>query len=174
LYKISELLILTRNCKIYFSTELLKNYLLDITIKRSQFNYIFNFYSRNKKKKKNIDFLIYYRRHTNKETSYPYNFIEKLISLKLKIHIVGDHFNNKSVINHGYVTNKKINILLSKTFFSISSTENFYTLFNIECFNNNVIVIVNKLKKKYIKYFKNNFLFIDFQDNNFIKKIRKT
>ena len=170
LYKISELFLLTRNNEIYFSTELLKNYLFKYTIKKSQFNYIFNFYSKTKKKKKNIDFVIYYRKHVNKESSYSYNFIEKLISLKFKIHIVGDHFFNKFVINHGYISNKKINLLLSRTFFSISSNENFYTLFNMECFKHNVVVIIDKTKKKYIRYFKNKFLFIDFANNNFAKK----
>jgi hypothetical protein len=170
LYKISELFLLTRNNEIYFSTELLKNYLFKYTIKKSQFNYIFNFYSKTKKKKKNIDFVIYYRKHVNKESSYSYNFIEKLISLKFKIHIVGDHFFNKFVINHGYISNKKINLLLSRTFFSISSNENFYTLFTMECFKHNVVVIIDKTKKKYIRYFKNKFLFIDFTNNNFVKK----
>ena len=170
LYKISELFLLARNNEIYFSTELLKNYLFNYTIKKSQFNYIFNFYSKTKKKKKNIDFLIYYRKHFNKEASYSYNFIEKLISLKFKIHIVGDYFFNKFVINHGYISNKKINLLLSRTFFSISSNENFYTLFNMECFKHNVVVIVDKTKKKYIRYFKNKFLFIDFRNNTFVIK----
>jgi hypothetical protein len=170
LYKISELFLLTRNNEIYFSTELLKNYLFNYTIKKSQFNYIFNFYSKTKKKKKNIDFLIYYRKHFNKEASYSYNFIEKLISLKFKIHIVGDYFFNKFVINHGYISNKKINLLLSRTFFSISSNENFYTLFTMECFKHNVVVIIDKTKKKYIRYFKNKFLFIDFRNNTFVIK----
>ena len=173
LYKISELFLLARNNQIYFSTELLKNYLFKYTIKKSQFNYIFNFYSKTKKKKKNIDFLIYYRKHVNKEASYSYNFIEKLISLKFKIHVVGDYFFNKFVINHGYISNKKINLLLSRTFFSISSNENFYTLFNMECFKHNVVVIIDKNKKKYIRYFKNKFLFIDFRNNTFVIKTFK-
>jgi hypothetical protein len=173
LYKISELFLLIRNNKIYFSTELLKIHLLKYTIKKSQFNYIFNFYSKTKQKKKNIDFLIYYRKHVNKEASYSYNFIQKLISLKFKIHVVGDHFFNKFVINHGYISNKKVNSLLSRTFFSISSNENFYTLFNMECFKHNVVVVVNKTKKKYIKYFKKKFLFINFKNNSFaIKKFK--
>jgi hypothetical protein len=173
LYKISELFLLIRNSEIYFSTELLKIYLTDYTIKKSKFNYVFNFYSKTKKINKNIDFLIYYRKHTNKEITYPYNFIDKLISLKFKIHIVGDHFVNKFVFNHGYISNKKINFLLARTFFSISSYENFYTLFNMECFKNNVVVIVDKTKKKHIRYFKKNFMFVDFRNKNFIiKKIK--
>lgn len=174
LYKISELFLFVRSNKIYFSTELLKSYLFNYTIKKSHFNYIFNFYIKNKKVKKNIDILVYCRKHINKEASYPHNFIKKLVSLKVKVHIVGDHFPNKFVINHGYISNKKVNHLLKQTFFSISSNENFYTLFNMECFNNNVIILVDKTKKKYIKYFKDKFLFIDFKDNNFlIQKFKK-
>jgi len=173
LYKISELFLLARNNKIYFSTELLKIYLFKYTIEKSQFNYIFNFYSESKSKKKNIDFLIYYRKHINKETSYPYNFIEKLVSLKFKIHFVGDYFSNEFVINHGFISNKKVNLLLARTFFSISSNENFYTIFNMECFKNNVVVVIDKTKKKNIRYFKNKFLFIDFKNENFlIKKLK--
>jgi hypothetical protein len=162
LYKISEIFLLIRNSKIYFSTDLLKKYLLKYTIKKSQFNYIFNFFSETIKIKKNIDFLIYYRKHPNKEMTFLDYFIKRLIFLKFKIHIVGDRYYNKSVINHGYINNKKINLLLSKTFFSITSNENFYTLFNMECFNHHVLVLVDKKNKKYIKYFKEKFLFVDF------------
>jgi hypothetical protein len=80
-YKISEIFLNFRKTEIYFSTDLLKKYLFNFTIKKSKFNYIFNYYSPNIKSKKNIDFLIYYKKHKNKENFFPYPLIKKLISL---------------------------------------------------------------------------------------------
>jgi hypothetical protein len=167
-YKISEFFLIIRNSQIYFSTELLKKYLFNCTIKKSNFNYIFKYYSKKILKKKNIDFLIYYRKHKNKEASFPFSFIKNLIRLNFKIHIVGDYFKNSYVKNHGYLNNKKINNLLSKSFFSLISNENPYTLFTIECLNNNVKIIADQNFKKEIKYFRKEFIFLDFK-----KKINK-
>jgi hypothetical protein len=171
-YKISEFFLIIRNSQIYFSTELLKKYLFNCTIKKSNFNYIFKYYSKKILKKKNIDFLIYYRKHKNKEASFPFSFIKNLIRLNFKIHIVGDYFKNSYVKNHGYLSNKKINNLLSKSFFSLISNENPYTLFAIECLNNNVKVIADLKYKKEIKYFTKEFIFLDFKktiNRNLIK-----
>ena len=167
-YKISEFFLIIRNSQINFSTELLKKYLFKCTIKKSNFNYIFKYYSKKILKKKSIDFLIYYRKHKNKEASFPFSFIKNLIKLNFKIHIVGDYFKNSYVKNHGYLSNKRINILLSKSFFSLISNENPYTLFTIECLNNNVKIIADQSFKKEIKYFKKEFIFL-----NFKKKINK-
>jgi hypothetical protein len=167
-YKISEFFLIIRNSQINFSTELLKKYLFKCTIKKSNFNYIFKYYSKKILKKKSIDFLIYYRKHKNKEASFPFSFIKNLIKLNFKIHIVGDYFKNSYVKNHGYLSNKRINNLLSKSFFSLISNENPYTLFTIECLNNNVKIIADQSFKKEIKYFKKGFIFL-----NFKKKINK-
>jgi hypothetical protein len=168
-YKISEMFLNFRKTEIYFSTDLLKKYLSNLTINKSKFNYIFNYYSKTIKKKKSIDFLIYYRKHTNKESLFPYKLIKKLIALNFKIHLVGDYFKNSNVINHGYINNKKVNNLLSKTHFSLSSNENLYTLFTMECINNHVKIIINKSQRNDIKFFKRNFFFINFNTINLQK-----
>jgi hypothetical protein len=168
-YKISEIFLNFRKTEIYFSTDLIKKYLSNSTIIKSKFNYIFNYYSKTIKKKKSIDFLIYYRKHTNKESLFPYKLIKKLIALNFKIHIVGDYFKNSNVINHGYINNKQINNLLSKTHFSLSSNENLYTLFTMECINNHVKIIINKSQINNIKFFKKNFFFINFNTINLQK-----
>ena len=124
-------------------------------------------------KKKEIDFLIYYRKHKNKVSFFPYNLIKKLILLNFKIHIVGDYFDNKLVINHGFLNNNKINILLSKTFYSITSDENIYSLFTIECINNNVKILTNVKNKNKIKFFKNNFILVNYNKNILFKKLNK-
>jgi hypothetical protein len=168
-YKISELMLFLRFKNIYFSTELLKKYLAKKNILKSKFNYIFNYFSKNIKKKKDIDFLIYYRKHTNKISAFPYEFIKKLISYKFKIYVIGDKLKSPFVKNFGYVNNFKVNSLLSRTHFSISSNENPYTLFAIECLNNNVRILADNSQKNKINHFKKDFIFIDFQKKNFSK-----
>jgi hypothetical protein len=162
-YKISEFFLNRRTVKIYFSTELLKKNLSKITVKKSNFNFILKYYQKKIIHKKEIDFLIYYRKHENKETFFPYNFIKKLISLNFKIHIIGDYFNNALVKNHGYLNNIDVNKLLSKTFFSVSSGENIYSLFTMECINHNVKILVNITEKSKITFFKKNFIILNFE-----------
>jgi hypothetical protein len=162
LYKISEFFLIIRKTQINFSTDLLKDYLFNTTIKKSNFNYVFKYYSKRMYKKKDIDFLIYYRKHKNKETLFPFALIKNLIQLNFRIHIVGDHFKNTYVQNHGYLNNNEINNLLSKTYFSLISNENPYTLFTIECLNNNVIILADLSQKNKIKYFRKQFMFLDF------------
>jgi hypothetical protein len=171
LYKVSEFFLIIRKTQINFSTDLLKGYLFKSTIEKSNFNYVFKYYSKRMYKKKDIDFLIYYRKHKNKETLFPFALIKNLILHNFKIHIVGDHFKNTYVKNHGYVSNKEINNLLSKTYFSLISNENPYTLFTIECFNNNVIILADLTQKNKIKYFKKKFIFLDFKKKFFDKNI---
>jgi len=162
-YKISEFFLNFRNEKIIFSTELLKPYLSKKTIKKSTFNYVLNLISIKKKIKKDIDFLIYYREHQNKISCFPYNLINNLINLGFKIHFVGDYFKHPSVQNHGYINNKKVNILLSKSCFSLISNENPYTIFTIECLNNHVKIIADYSFRKKIKFYKKQFLFLNFK-----------
>ena len=75
---------------------------------------------------------------------------------------MGDYLNNLHVKNYGYLHNKKINALLSRSYFSLMSNENPYTLLTIECLNNNVKIIADLNFKKEIKYFKKEFIFLDF------------
>lgn len=162
LYKISEFFINFRLKKIIFSTDLLKPFLKKSTIAKSNFNYIFNLVNKKKKNIKNIDFLIYYRKHGNKESFFPYDFIKKLVSLNFKVHVIGDYLNFNSVTNYGYVDNKFINRILSKTFYTLASNENLYSLFTIESINNHVKIIVDKNQFKKIKFFKENFIYLNF------------
>jgi hypothetical protein len=168
-YKISELMLFLRFKNIYFSTELLKKYLTKKTILKNKFNYIFNYYSKNIKKKKDIDFLIYYRKHTNKISAFPYKFIRKLVACNFKICVIGDYLKSPFVTNYGHINNFKVNSLLSRTKFSISSSENPYTVFTMECLNNNVRIIADNSQKNKIKYLKKNFIFVDFKKKNFMR-----
>ena len=172
LYKISEFFLNLRETKKIFSTDLLKKYLSKNTVNKSSFNYVFNFYNPKIKKQKDIDFLIYYRQHSNKENFFPFKLIKKLISLNFKIHIVGNYLPNTSVVNHGFINNNKINDLLARTYFTISSNENIYGIFAMECFNNHVKIIVQKFKESSTIYFKDKFFFINFNSIYSLKNLK--
>ncbi len=171
-YKISEFLLFFRNTKLIFSTDLLKKYLLKKTLKKSQFNFVLNSFLIKKKKKKKIDFLIYYRKHKNKEIFFPYNFVQKLASKNFKIYIVGDKLRIPSVKNYGRISAKKVSKLQSIANYTIASGENLYTFFIIECLSNNIKVIVSKNIKSNIFFSKKRIMKVDFNKIN-LKKIKK-
>lgn len=171
-YKISEFFLNLRNIKINFSTELLKQYLNKTTIKRSSFNYVLNYYKKKNIQPKTIDFLIYYRTHKNKESFFPYNFIKILVQLNYKVHIVGDFLKNALVVNHGKLNNNSINKLLSKTNFSIASEENIYSIFTMECINNDVKVLVDNQQKSKIKFFRKNFIMLNLKNRFELNKLK--
>jgi len=172
LFFISDFFLKRRNIKVIFSTDLLKPYLSKSIKKRSHFNYVFKLISLQKQKKKEIDFLIYYREHKNKKDLFQYNVIENLLKLNFRVHIIGDRLKYDTVINHGFISNKKVQSLLEKTRFSLISNENAYSLFSIECINNHVKLITNINNKKKIKYFKKNFIFLNLNKTSMIKKLK--
>ena len=172
-YKISEFIILLRYENPIFSTILLKKYLNRKMIKKSSFDFIFNYINIKNKKAKNLDVLIYYKNHSNKKKLINYELINKLLKLKLKIYCVGDKLKINGIINLNLVSNKKLNLLLSKTKFSICSEENFYSLFTLDCINNNVKIITSIKNKKNIYKYRNNFLFINSNYNDLNKKVKK-
>ena len=174
LYKISELIIMIRFNNVIFSTELLKKYLSKKTIENCNFNFVLNHISKTKKKSKKIyDLIIYYRKHKNKHSSFPYNLIKDLINLNYKIIVVGDKLKINKIKNYGYISNKYVKILQSKSRFTISSDENVYSLFTLESLSNNVKILTDKKYKNQIKLFKNNFEIIDFNNLNKFKKLFK-
>lgn len=175
-YKLSEIIIFIRKKKIYFATDLLKKKLNKYTISNSKFNFVFKKININKNisfKEKKIDFLIYYKNHKNKNIRFPYEFIKKLIYLNYKVYVVGDHLEIIGIKNLGYISNEKIISILKKTFFTVSSNENLYSIFNLECINNKVKIITTE-KNINIKYFKSNYLHLNkyiFKNiKNFINK----
>ncbi len=171
-YKISEILINIRGHFI-FSTDLLKKYLSVNTIKKSKFNYVFNFISVKKNLvKKNIDFLIYYRKHSNKKKLIPIQTIKKLILYGYDVRVIGDYLNLPKIKNYGYISNIKVKSLLKKTHFTLPSEENIFSIFILECIENNVKILVNNKIFKNLKYFKNSFNVIKLNKINEIKKLK--
>ena len=171
-YKFSEFIINLRfKNKIIFSTDLLKKYLSEKTIKRAKFNFVLkNLIFKKKKKNKDIDFLIYNRIHKNKSLFFNQELIENLIKLNLKIYVVGDRLNVKKINNLGYVNKKKIDYLQSRSKYTFCSSENIYSLFVIECITNHIKIFNNKEKMKKIKIFKKFFIAFDESKVN-LKKI---
>jgi len=174
-YKISEFFLNFRNTKIIFSTDLLKKYLFKSTIKKSNFNFVIKNFSFKKKLKikKDIDFIIYYRKHKNKSDFFPYDFIKRLKKYNFTICVVGEKLNIPSVKNYGYLNNKKINLLQSKAKYTIVSGENLYSFFILECISNHVKIITKIKMTKKIILFKKKFIKLDFDSPNSIKKLKR-
>ena len=174
-YKISLLIIYFRYKGVIFSTDLLKKYLNNYFLKKSKFNFILNILKKKKylsKYKKKLDFLIYYRNHKNKKKFFPYLFIKKLLNLNYKIYAFGDNLLIDKVCNLGKISNKKVNKLLSKTHYTISSGENAFSIFTLECINNNVKILTNS--KTIFRYpkLKNNFIYVNYNSENFKNKLK--
>lgn len=170
LYNLSSLILFFRSSKIIFSTDLLKKHLGTKLIKKSEFNFVLNALNPKIKikQKKNIDLIIYYKKHKNKMSLYPIDFIKKIVNLNFKVCIVGDNLNIHGVKNLGYLERKKLINVLNKCKYSISSGENFFSFFTMECINSNVKIITNKKINKLDKSIKNQILYI-----NTDKKIKK-
>lgn len=167
-YKISEIFLIIRHNKNYFATDLLERYCW--TKSNNIFNYVDNLFSKKIRIKKNIDLLIYYRRHENKIRNFPYQWIKRIISMGIKVHVIGDYLNLFGVKNHGYIENRKLSTLQAKSRFSITSDENIFSIFTIECINNHNMIFTNKFNDRKISKYKNYFIFEDFKKIPNIKK----
>ena len=183
LYKISHLLLLIRKKKILFSTKNL--YSLSENIKNK--NNIFNFqilYLHNKKIikiKKNIDFLIYYRIHSNKN----YDLLKEILGYNdfQKNYSIGNVFSFKSVNNLGVVSHFKTQNLLSRSKFTFVTSENLNSFYCMDCilnsvnifFDNNFRNINKKFFLNFVKFNKVKLLKSDYKKNFFykVKKIEK-
>lgn len=166
-YLFSNLILKFRFKNITFSTELLKKFITKDIIKKSKFNFIFKEINRKKKNKKTIKFLFYFRKHKNKDYTLIYSLIKKMIIEKYTIHVIGDKLNLHKVKNYGYISHKKVLELLKLTKYSISSSENIFSFFTIDCINNNVKILIDDKNFNSIKYFKNNFVKFNFKNNNY-------
>ena len=169
-YKISEKILNFREFKLIFSTDLLKKYLSKKTIEKSRFNFVLNYYSKNKKSvKKKYDFIVYNRNHKNKKSFFQIDLIKKLIMHNFSIIVIGDRLNLKYIRNIGYVDNNLVNYLQSQSRFTIASGENIYSFFILECLSNNVKILLDTEFKNYIHFKKENFIIKNFKNfKNFL------
>jgi hypothetical protein len=172
-YRISIFFINCRKMQFIFSTQLLKKFIKNKIKNKILFNYALTLFDKKKVGKKKIDFLIYYREHSNKNIIFPYKFINKLSDHNIKVHIVGDKYKSDGVVNHGFIKRKKLLKLLSISRCTVASGENLYTIFSIDCINHKVNILVNTNSNPEIIFFKNIFLHNNFkvQKINF-KKVK--
>jgi hypothetical protein len=183
LYKISHVLLLIRKKKILFSTKSFYNLSENIKNKRNIFNFQI-LYLHNKKIvkiKKNIDFFIYYRIHSNKN----YDFLKEILSYNVfkKNFSIGNIFSCKSVNNLGVVSHSKTQNLLSRSKFTFVTSENLNSFYCMDCilnsvnifFDNNSLNINKKFFLNYVKFNKIKLLETIYKKNFFykVKKIEK-
>ena len=140
-FKISSNIIEKKFHNIVFSTSLLKKY---FNSKNNYFDFVILYlkYIVSNRVKKNIDLIYYNRNHSNKN-----NFkIKKLVielARKKRVHIFGNNLYGKNIVNHGHISKEKKFLLLSRSKYAIISSENFLSLFTLECFKNNIKILSN-------------------------------
>lgn len=144
-YKISLNILKLRGQKLFFSTENLKEILDENTIKKSRFNFFLNGFDNSTyaKEKKQIDMVIYFRLYSSKNSEVLKNIALELCD-KFKIYIVGDEINDERIKNLGKIKRPELINILSKTKFSILSSENFSSLFARDCIEKNVSIFYDK------------------------------
>jgi len=144
-YKISLNILKLRGQKLFFSTENLKEILDENTIKKSKFNFFLNGFDNSTyaKEKKQIDMVIYFRLYSSKNSEVLKNIALELCD-KFKIYIVGDEINDERIKNLGKIKRPELINILSKTKFSILSSENFSSLFARDCIEKNVSIFYDK------------------------------
>ena len=180
LYKISLNIIFFRFKNIIFSTNNLQSIVKKDKIKYCLFNFCFLFFKERKRKRKSIDFLFYIRKHALKSNHFHKSIIKKLVTLGLRIVVVGDKFSYLNVTNYINISRSKLLTILDKTKYTIASDENFYSLFTLDCLSSNLIIFYNKNTQKNADYI-SNFIPIEFKNyynsekkiKNFILKNKK-
>lgn len=175
LYLLSGMILRLRFNNLIFSTDLLKKRLSNKLIKKSKFNFIFHEINELKKvKNKDINFLFYFRKHKNKEYSFPFKFVNKLLLNNYSVNIIGDKMNLKKVKNYGFLTHDKVIKLLNRTRYTVVSNENIFSFFTIDAINNDVKLLVDFKMYNSIKHYKKKFIKFNFNTNNLEKlKIKK-
>jgi len=72
----------------------------------------------------------------------------------------------KKIKNYGFLKNKVVNKLQARTRFTITTGENIYSIFTIECLSNGVKILIDNKLNKQIKFFKERFILTDFNKTN--------
>ncbi len=170
-YILSSFILFFRKFDLIFSTKLLKKYLNKKLQKRSEFDFVLKALDLRKKNKnkKNLQFLIYYKKHKNKLNLYPFELIQSLANVKLRVLVVGDHLKITNVKNLGYINRKNLNKILTKTKYAILSNENIFSFFAIECLNSNMKLITTNRIDQIDRRIRKRFIYLNPQK---IKKLK--
>ena len=71
--------------------------------------------------------------------------------------VIGDNLDLPKIKNYGYISNLKVKSLLKKTYFTLPSEENIYSIFCFRMYREQCKYFSFKKNFKKIKYFKNSF-----------------
>jgi len=175
-FKFSVKIISTKYKNFLFSTRMLIEYLPKNLIQKSLFEVNLICFDELKIiDRKDINYLFYYRIHSNKSNNFLKKLIKNLTNQNDKVFIVGDYLEGKNLVNLGNISRNRLQKYLSRTKFSLNSGENFYSLFALDCISNDVDIFIDK--KNYLKsnYFpKNNLHIIDYKyfDRSYVKILK--
>tara|TARA_B100000902_G_scaffold155701_1_gene152144 strand:+ start:380 stop:1444 length:1065 start_codon:yes stop_codon:yes gene_type:complete len=191
-YKISLFILNIRQKKFLFSTNLLKKFIDNKTQKKSFFLFCLNILEEKikikKKQKGKIDILFYYNRHPHKFNQRIIKLINDLSKHNIKIACVGENFPNKKIINFGKVSRHKVWEVMSISKISLMNSENFLSIYLLDCIKCNLKIFCNLKEFTYFKkyFFRESFFIYDrFKDDKKIiqyilssinkpKRIKKT
>jgi hypothetical protein len=161
-YSISKIIIHKKFKRIIFSTNILKKY------EKKDNSYLFNFieilFEKNlNAPKKKYDIIFYNRYHATKHSDNLKKIIVNL-SKHCRICVIGDKFNQGTVINFGWVEREKALKLIQRSKLAINSAENFLSIFGIDCINNGTPIIYDKNLKPVLKYKNTNYIPTNFNN----------
>ncbi len=129
--------------KILFSHDFFSEYLN----KSDKYFYNFLLYKfniRDKPISKKYDLIFYIKKHKNKMNNFSLRLIDEL-SNKYKICVIGEKIiSKKNVFNMGFVSRKKALNLIKLSKAAVSSPENLFSFFLLDCISYNLVVFYNK------------------------------
>lgn len=165
-----------RKKKLLFSHSQLRLYFSNN--KKNYFNFLFyKFKIKNVFSKKQFKIVFYFKDNNNKGNYFLIKILKNL-SEKHKIAVIGDNLskfiNNKNITNFGTLNrNQAINVISSANY-SLTSKENHFSFFALDCLSNGLRVFYNKDLKIFNDIKTNMFIPINFANlNNSIKIIQK-
>jgi hypothetical protein len=168
---ITKIIIFLKYDKLIFSTNL-------ISVNNKNYTNLFQLQylkalKKRKKTKKDIDFIFYFRKHNNKHLKEEILFINKLISKGYNVKICGDCPDKNKENYLGFLSKGKLQKILDRSRFTLSSQENPFSFFIQDAINSNVRIMFHKNHENYIKNVFKDYYLIDLQNNYSIQQIIK-
>lgn len=166
-YKFSLFILNQRQKKFLFSTNLLEKFIDNKTKKKSFFLFCLNILEEKNKIKKiynsKIDILFYYNRHPHKYNPRIIKLINILSKYDIKIACVGENFPNKKIINFGKVSRDKVWKIMSISKISLMNSENFLSIYILDCIKCNLKIFCDLKEFSYFKkfFFRESFFIYD-------------
>ena len=140
---IGVIILKIRYKKILFSHDFFSKYFKNS--KKYFYNFLlYKFKLRNSLTSKKYDYIFYIKKHNNKMNNFSLKLINEL-SKKKKICVIGENIiSKKNVFNMGFVSRKKAIKLMKISKAAISTPENLFSFFLLDCISCKLIVFYNK------------------------------